>query len=221
MSRRLGVLGGSFDPIHVGHLRSAEEVREAQALESVLFVPAAHPPHKQDRPLTDGALRLRMVELAISDNPSFIASAIEIERGGTSYSVDTLGELRRREPDAELHFIVGMDAFREMHTWRDCERIFELATVVVTDRPPATVDHAIDHLPVAARKSFCYVPGTGSYRHESGGALRFQTITGIDVSATSLRAAIRRGRSVRYLLPPSVERFVIDRELYAKGDDRA
>ncbi|MGH7899722.1 MAG: nicotinate-nucleotide adenylyltransferase, partial [Candidatus Binatia bacterium] len=134
--RRVGVIGGSFDPIHLGHLRSAEEVREAADLELVHFVPAANPPHKPDRRLADGRMRLAMVQLATATNPFFRASSLEIDRGGVSYSVDTLAVIAATERDAELHFIVGIDAFREMPTWRDVPRIFELATVVVTSRPP-------------------------------------------------------------------------------------
>ncbi|MGH7860520.1 MAG: nicotinate-nucleotide adenylyltransferase [Candidatus Binatia bacterium] len=215
--RGIGVFGGSFDPIHFGHLRAAEEVREALVLEGVVFVPAANPPHKTDVRLVDGALRLRMVELAIADHPRFSASPLEIERGGTSYSVDTLAAMRK--PDVSLHFIVGFDAFREIHTWRESERMFEIASVVVISRPPDDLDHSIGHLPVAARKRFCYDSDTQSYRHESGTVLRFLQITAIGISATAIRRRLRDGRSVRYMIPAAVERFVRERRLYGATID--
>ena len=211
---RIGILGGSFDPIHLGHLRSAEEVAEALGLDRVEFVPAHQPPHKPDRRLADDRDRLTMVELAIADNPRFRASTVEIDRQGVSYSVDTLEAFRARESDASLFFILGIDAFRDMHTWKDTERIVELASVVVTSRPPLAVEPSIEHLPVAARDAFCYDPTTLSYRHRTGTTLSFLPITGIDVSATVIRERVRLGRSIRYLVPPSVERYVREHGLY-------
>ena len=217
-STRVGIFGGSFDPIHYGHLRSAEEVREATQLDRIEFVPAHQPPHKPDRRLAADRDRLAMVELAIADNPRFRACAIEIERSGISYSVDTLERLRALEPAASLHFIVGIDAFLDMHTWKDVERIFELASFVVTSRPPLAVDTSLAHLPVAAQKGFCYDPSTLSHRHRSGTSLHFLPITGIDVSATAIRERVRSGRSIRYLVPPAVERYVDTHRLYRSGD---
>ncbi len=214
---KIGILGGSFDPIHLGHLRSAEEVREAFALDRVYFVPAANPPHKPNVYLTDGSRRLRMVELAVAGNPSFRASAIEIQRGGTSYSVDTLLALREVEPDASLYFILGMDAFREIHTWRDAARIFEIANVVVTSRPPQTAEPSVAHLPVAAQNAFCYYSATRSYRHRNGTALHFLLITGLDISATAIRSHRHDGRSIRYLVAPEVEQYIHEHGLYARG----
>jgi len=212
--RKIGVLGGSFDPIHFGHLRSAEEVREACTLDRVYFVPAANPPQKPERQLADGRARLAMVELAIAGNPFFRASSMEIDRGGVSYSVDTLASFSAIEPGAALFFIVGIDAFRDMQTWRDTERIFELASLVVTSRPPAAADTSIAHLPVAARESFCYDPSTLSHRHRSGNVIRFLPITGIDVSATAIRRRACHGQSIRYLVPPAVEHFIAEHGLY-------
>ena len=212
---RIGVFGGSFDPIHLGHLRAAEEVREALDLDRVLFVPAANPPHKPTRRLADGPHRLEMVRLAIADQPAFDVSELELERGGVSYSVDTLEELRRRNQGASLFFLVGLDAFREIHLWHEAVRLFELASVVVVRRPPAPLDESLDHLPIAARGAFCYDPGTRSHRHRSGTSLIFLSITGLDVSATFIRAALREGRSIRYLVPLAVERFVTENDLYS------
>jgi len=215
---KVGILGGSFDPIHYGHLRSGEEVAETVGLDRVEFVPAHQPPHKPGRTLADDRDRLAMVELAIADNPRFRASPIEIERRGVSYSVDTLATFRAREPGASFTFIMGIDAFRDMHTWKDVEHFFELASVVVTSRPPLAAETSIEHLPVAAREAFCYDPGTLSYRHRTGTRLSFLPITGIDVSATLIRERVRLGRSIRYLVPPSVERYVREHELYRSGD---
>ena len=145
MAPRLGIRGGSFDPVHLGHLRSAEEVREALPLDRVCFVPANHPPHKPRRRLAERSARLAMLEIAIAGNPGFCASDVELKRGGTSYSIDTIRSFASTEPGAQLFFIVGIDTFREMHTWKDTGRLFELASVVVTSRPPHAVERSIEH----------------------------------------------------------------------------
>jgi nicotinate-nucleotide adenylyltransferase len=214
MQQRLGILGGSFDPIHLGHLRSAEEVREALALDRVYFVPANDPPHKPGRRLVDGRARLAMLEIAVAENPAFRASAVELERGGISYSVDTIQSFASAEPQASLFLIVGIDTFREMHTWKDVVRIFELVSVVVTSRPPNAADQSIGHLPVAAQEAFCYDPSTLSYRHRSGTRLCFVSITAIDISATAIRERARRGQSIRYLVPAVVESYIREHGLY-------
>jgi nicotinate-nucleotide adenylyltransferase len=218
MTARVGILGGSFDPIHVGHLRSGEEVAETLDLARLYFIPAHQPPHKPERRLAPDADRLAMIDLAIADNPRFRSSAIELERRGVSYSVHTLEAFRAIEPHAELFFVLGIDAYRDIQTWKDVERIFELASVVVTSRPPHGAEPTIAHLPVAARESFCYDPLTLSYRHRTGTSLHFLPITGLDVSATEIRERVRLGRSIRYLVTPPVERYVRDHRLYRSGE---
>jgi nicotinate-nucleotide adenylyltransferase len=218
VARRIGILGGSFDPIHLGHLRSAEEVREAFALDALAFVPTNRPPHKPDRRLADGRQRLAMVELAVGGNPAFYASSLEVDRGGISYSIDTLEALAAIDRNAELFFIVGVDAFGEMQTWKDATRLFGLANVVVTNRPPHAAGTSIEHLPVAAQQAFCYDPATLSYRHRSGTRLHFHSITALDISATALRERVRRGQSIRYLVPPDVERYIGEHGLYRSGE---
>ena len=218
MGARVGILGGSFDPVHLGHLRSAEEVREGVGLDRVYFVPAREPPHKPQRRLAAAEDRLAMVERAIAGNPHFRATALELQRSGPSYSVDTLEAFATVEPGAELFSIVGIDTFDEIHTWKHVERLFELASFVVTDRPPSVAERSIAHLPVAAQQAFCYDPATLSYRHRSGTRLQFLTITHIDVSATAVRDRVRHGRSIRYLVTPDVERYIHDRGLYASGE---
>jgi nicotinate-nucleotide adenylyltransferase len=215
---RIGVFGGSFDPIHVGHLRAAEEVREALGLDRILFVPAANPPHKPGRELANGADRLEMIRLAIAGYAAFEVSPLELERGGISYSVDTLAELRPRGERDSLYFLVGVDAFREIHLWKDVTHLFELTNVVVVRRPPAPIDESMEHLPIAAREAFCYDPSTRSHRHRSGTSLSFLSITGLDVSATTIRTLRREGRSIRYLVPSTVERFIEERRLYSSQD---
>jgi len=155
---RVGLFGGTFSPIHFGHLRSAEEVREAFSLDRVYFMPAARPPHKGGGDVAPAAHRLKMVELAVADNPFFSASAVEFERGGPSYSIDTIRHFLTTLQPAALSFIVGLDAFHELHTWKDYAAIPELCDLIVTSRPGLPTPPPEQLLPVALQTVFWYDP---------------------------------------------------------------
>jgi nicotinate-nucleotide adenylyltransferase len=200
----LGVLGGTFDPIHIGHLAVAEEAREVLGLERVMFVPAGIPPHKMDRPISPAAHRLAMVELAVADNPAFSVGRLEIERAGPSYTVDTLDALAQearadgREPDLTL--IVSVEGLRELRTWRDPLRILDLARLAVVPR-----DGYPDAGPAVVAEQF---PGLEDrVVFLSGPRLR--------ISASELRDRVAHGRSVRYLVPEAVAAYIGDHDLYA------
>jgi nicotinate-nucleotide adenylyltransferase len=212
-TRRLGIFGGTFNPIHLAHLRSAEEVREAQRLDGVLFVPSATPPHKRKYGLVSAEHRLSMVRLAIAGNPYFKVSTIEIDRPGRSYSVDTLRALRTRMSSISFTFIMGLDAFREIDTWKEYERVFELADLVVTSRPPLGEPELRRALPVAVRARVCY--RNGQLEHRTGNRIIFQRVSGLDISASAIRQRCRRGLSIRYLVPAVVERYITRHGLYA------
>jgi nicotinate-nucleotide adenylyltransferase len=221
VSRRggIGIFGGTFNPIHLGHLRAAEEVREGQGLDEVRFIPAALPPHKETTGLATAADRLRMVELAVVGTPGFRVSGLELERPGPSYSVDTLRAVRTETgPDTRLLFILGWDAFRELHTWKEFTEIFTLADVVVVTRPPCPDHLTHDEIPLAAREAFGYDPRSESFRHASGHVLSLQRITALDVSAASIRERVSTRRSIRFLVPPEVEAYIAERGLYRRGD---
>ncbi len=217
----IGIFGGTFNPIHLGHLRAAEEVREAHALDEVRFVPAAMPPHKAEAGVAAPAHRLRMVELAIAGVPGFRTSAIELERGGRSYSIDTLRALAAEVGHtARLVFIVGFDAFRDFHTWKEHAALFGLCDVVVATRPPWPERLTLEEIPVAAREAFWYDPISESFRHASGHVLSLQRITALDISAATVRTRIAAQRSVRFLVPPAVEAYIAEHGLYREGDAR-
>jgi nicotinate-nucleotide adenylyltransferase len=218
---RIGIFGGTFNPIHLGHLRCAEEVRETQKLDRVLFVPTSSPPHKQPSQLAPAQHRLVMVRRAIAGNPAFRASAIEIERPGHSYSVDTLEALRRAQPRVRFAFILGIDAFKEISTWRDYRRIFSLCDLIVTSRPDHRAATLTACLPVAARREFCYLRKRNVLEHQSGHRIIFQPITDFAISASDVRRRVARGHSIRYLVPPSTERYITQRCLYhSRGTSR-
>jgi len=215
----VGILGGTFDPVHVGHLRAAEEVREGQDLDEVRLVPAAVPPHKERAGVVAAPHRLRMVELALAGVPGLRASDVELARPGPSYSIETLRAVRAELGDAaRLVFAIGYDAFRDFGTWKEHAGIFALCDVVVVTRPPWPERLALEEIPVAAREAFCYDSISESFRHRSGHVLTLQRITALDVSAAAIRARVRAGRSIRFLVPPAVESYIAQQGLYRQGD---
>lgn len=211
---RIGILGGTFNPIHLAHLRVAEEVREVCALDQVMFLPAATPPHKLVAEEVPFAERLAMVEAAIADHPDFLASDLEGRRLGKSFSVDTLEILQRERPEDEFFFVIGMDSFRDLATWRDYRRLFTLAHMVVAPRPGVSFEQPLELLPVAMRDQFCYDDQSKIWRHESGTSLIFLAETYLDISSTRIRQLVAAGRSIRYLVPPAVAEHIRRREFY-------
>jgi nicotinate-nucleotide adenylyltransferase len=205
----VGVLGGTFDPIHIAHLAVAEEAREALGLERILFIPAAMPPHKVDRPVSEPHHRLAMVELAIAGNAAFEASRIELERSGPSYTVDTLERLAASAqadaagPDGErpdLVLIMSAEAFRDLRTWRRPERILELARLAIVPR---------DGFPDASRAFLAeHFPGFEDRASFLGGPR-------LQLSASELRERAANGRSLRYLVPDAVAAYIGDHGLYS------
>jgi len=218
---KIGLFGGTFDPIHWGHLRSAEEVREAFRLDRILFVPASIPPHKKRGDASAAADRLEMTRLATANHPGFAVSDVEIARPGNSYSIDTLrhfaGKLGRND---SLYFILGIDAFREIGSWKDFEKLFLLSHFIITSRPKCRDLLKLGDIPVAARKSFCYDSKTNAYRHKSGTRLHFLKLTDIAISASEIRVRVKAGKSIRYLVPPEVEDYIKRRGLYRRAGRR-
>jgi nicotinate-nucleotide adenylyltransferase len=214
----IGVLGGSFNPVHLGHLRAAEEVREGQALDEVLLVPAAIPPHKDATGIAPAHHRLRMLELGIAGRPGLRAARLELDRPGPSYTIDTLRALRAEIGDRRLVFAVGWDAFCDFGTWKEHAAIFGVCDVVVVTRPPGPSRLTIEDIPVAAKEAFCYDRGSESFRHASGHVLSLQRITVLDISAAAIRARVAAGGSIGFLVPAAVETYIEAHRLYRPGD---
>ncbi|MCP5057092.1 MAG: nicotinate (nicotinamide) nucleotide adenylyltransferase [bacterium] len=203
LNRLVGIFGGTFNPVHVGHLRAAEEVAESLGLARVLFVPAADPPLKRDGGvfLAPASDRYRWVEAATADNPRFEVSAAEQGRTGPSYLVDTLRLLREELAPAELVFILGQDAFTQLDAWRAPEALPTLAHFAVVTRPPGDGDLA-DWLPASlAANVEVDASGQLARHHTAGTWIRRVPISAFDVSATDIRQRLRDGRSIRYLVP--------------------
>ncbi len=197
MAKRIGIMGGTFDPPHLAHLRISEEAREAFRLEQVLFIPAADPPHKQGRPITAYRHRYRMTELAITGNEAFAISDMERRREGPSYSLLTIRELAA-QGDAELYFITGMDSINDLHTWYHPKELLSLCHFIGTTRPGDPGDLA------ALQRDF----------GDLAGKIDFLTVPGMEISSTDLRERVRQSRSIRYLVPRAVEHYIREEGLY-------
>ena len=215
--RRLGLFGGTFDPVHLAHLRTAEEVREALALDRVDLVLSARPPHKGASEQASIADRRRMLELAVPPASPLGLDFSETERPGPSYSIDTVRQRQAREPDAEITFVVGADAFAAIGTWKEFAAIFTLCDFCVISRPGAPNGE----LPIAVENAFCYEPSRGVYVHRSGRALRFLPVTALMISASDIRRRCAEGRSIRYLVPDAVAEYVAQHGLYSTREPAA
>src|SRR5215471_11747367 len=203
---RIALFGGSFNPIHLGHLRAAEEDRETLALDLVYFVPAASPPHKPPLGLAPAEHRLQMVRLATKGNRHFMVSDAEVRRGGSSFTVDTVRYFRstmRAQP--ELFLIMGGDQFAELDTWKEADEIVRLCNLIVHTRLSEKPE--LEH-PVAILKRFGYISVDNSYVHSSGHTLNFISTTFFPISATLIRRQLALGESIRYLVPIEVSDYI-------------
>ena len=213
--KAIGVLGGTFDPVHCGHLRLAQEVAEALALREVRFIPGGTPPHRA-RPQTPAADRVAMVKLAIADNPLFVLDERETRRAGLSYTFDTLTALRAEVGAAQpLVLIMGADAFLAFEQWHRWREIFSLAHIAVAHRPGTDMACITD---AALAQEFAQrrVADGQALQHAAAGAVAVVPIAALQISATAIRAAIRSGRSARYLVPPEVLRYINHNHLFLK-----
>ncbi len=216
--KRVGLFGGTFNPVHFGHLRGAEEIRESLALEEVIFIPAALPPHKEREGMIDALVRLEMVQLATRSNPFFSASDTELKRKGKSYSIDTIQHFKSTR-QASFFFILGEDAFSEIETWKDFKDVFSLCHFAVMTRPGPGKERR-PQLPKPLSPFFRYDEAEGSWIHLSGNRLFLREITSLDISSTGIRGRVARGESIKYLVPPEVEAYIQERNLYRRGDSR-
>lgn len=203
---RLGIMGGTFDPIHIGHLACAEQARVAHKLDAVVFIPAGNPVFKRDKKVTPAAQRLEMCRLATATNPSFDISAIEIERGGDTYTVDTLRQLRAHYPEnVELYFITGADAMLSIVKWRESAAIADLARLIAVTRPGYVMtDEAKAELAQHGHFDVSYLETTA-----------------LSISSSMLREWVAQGKSIRYLTPLSVYDYIMAKGLYAHEESAA
>lgn len=201
---RLGIYGGSFDPVHLGHLLLAETCREACSLDRVLFLPCGQSPHKPNGAIATGPQRAEMLEFAVAGDPRFGVCRIELERSGPSYTVETLRQLRAEQPDSELFFLMGADSLADLPFWREPQAILELATIVAVNRghrPPLDWSSLESRLGPVVRDR-----------------VQLVTMPAIDLSATEIRERARAERSLRFRVPRAVEEYIRQHGLYRNGE---
>ncbi|MBS0012564.1 MAG: nicotinate-nucleotide adenylyltransferase [Desulfobacterales bacterium] len=232
MQIKAGLFGGTFNPVHLAHLRMAEEVREAFGLDKIYFIPAANPPHKTDKDLVPARDRYEMLQAAISENPGFEISDAELRRPGRSYTIDTVNQVFAMLPEgARCFLIMGLDAFVEIDTWKDYHRLFDTIEVIVISRPqgrdtksgagsksrPAPADPAEKMAEVIFNRisaGYEYDPAARRFQHPEKQAVYWFEATALDISASRIRSLAAQGKSIRYLVPGAAERYIYQKGLY-------
>ena len=212
-----GLFGGTFDPIHFGHLRGAEEILEMFALNRIFFVPSSRPPHKLEADITSFYHREQMIKLAIEGNVNFSFSEVEKLRAGKSYSVETVEYiLNKYMKDLELYFIVGQDAFQAVTTWKDWERLLLLCNFAVMTRPGYDDMRLNEILPKEFAEKFTYDEKNDGFNGPTGHTIYFRHVSFLDISSSRMREMVRNGKSIKYLAPDKVRQYITKNSLYKK-----
>jgi nicotinate-nucleotide adenylyltransferase len=218
--KKIGMFGGSFNPIHLGHLRAALEVRMAFDLDTVLMIPSARPPHKRGKSMAPGKDRLEMVRLATSTTPEIVASDMEFNRPGLSYTVETIERFQAKVDDAKVHLIIGLDAFREYETWHRHTDLFRLAPIIVMLRPEREISdlhmakNQMEKLLSKISDQYRFDPSPPRFTHPELQPVNIFEVTRLAISASHIRQLIKNNVSIRFLVPEKVERYIEKQGLY-------
>lgn len=220
---RIGLFGGTFNPVHIGHLRAALEVKEGFELDEVILIPAALPPHKIPGEVAEAADRLQMLNLALEESPHFKLSDVELKRAGPSYTIDTVEHFKQTLPDqSRIYLIMGMDAFLEIDTWKSYDELLVQIPLIVINRPkPGCAfndcgwESMENYLKSKISKDFVFSESQNCYCAKNKQPIYVFTVTGLDISSTRVRDLIGAGRSIRYLVPQKVAEFINSKGLYS------
>ncbi|MBW1695293.1 MAG: nicotinate (nicotinamide) nucleotide adenylyltransferase [Deltaproteobacteria bacterium] len=219
---RIGLFGGTFNPIHFGHLRTTLEVKEAFSLNRIYLIPSAIPPHKAPNGVANAKDRFEMIRLAISNHSDFVVSEVELDRAGPSYSIDTVNHFQATLPgNTDLFLILGLDAFLEIDTWKAYREFFERVPFIVMDRPAKRASVAIgvrnlvyDFLKTKISSGYVYCDSKNRYSHKTKKPVFLAHVTQMDISSTKIRRCLKQGRSIEFLVPQSVSRYIETKGLY-------
>jgi nicotinate-nucleotide adenylyltransferase len=222
VTRRLGLFGGTFDPVHLGHLVPAARAFETFRLDALAFIPAAEPPHKQGFPLTPFAHRFAMLALATQAYDRFLVSNIEVERPGPTYTVDTVRRLRERIPSENVYFLMGSDSFSQIGSWHEWAKLVDLVHLVVLHRETAWGRQLEERIPQVLRSRLRSVEPFSPVPDPEPGTRVVYLLEHepFPISSTHLRERLRRGQTIRELVPPEVHRYIVKHRLYDQGGDR-
>lgn len=212
MAEKTLIFGGTFNPVHYGHLRLSVEAAAELGLKKVVFVPVCSPPHKDDPELLIAEERFKMLELAIKGNRDFSVSDTEIRRGGKSYSIDTVREFVKDGIDPVL--LIGADQFNAITTWCEYEELLKLTDLAVAPRPGLITKKPGEALPVELARKFWYDTERKLYGSSFGRTIKYLETTLLDISSTAIRGLIKEGRSIRYLMPREVEEYISTNGFY-------
>jgi len=220
---RIGLFGGTFNPVHYGHLRAAKEVCEGFNLKNLYFIPSALPPHKDIKDVASAVDRIEMTRMAVADNPEFILSDVELKRPGLSYTIDTVKHFQEiQSAKTELFLIMGVDAFLEIDTWKSFEQLFRMLPMIIMTRPlPDGRPHSLEwknmtefmHKKISS--AYHFSEKDSCYRHEQHYPVYRFNISMLDISGTNIRKRIQQGQSIRFLVPENVENYIYERGIYA------
>jgi len=214
-----GLFGGTFDPIHLAHLRCAQEVMELFDLNRVVFIPASEPPHKTGKDISPFSHRFQMVSQAIETNAAFSVSDVESRRPGKSYSIETIQHfLDQYLKDIELYFILGLDSFYEIQSWKDWKNLLHLCHFIIMTRPGYEARGLSGYLPPDVASKFVFKAGENGFRGPTGNCIYFREVTFLDISATDIRRRVREGRSIQYLTPDEVRHYIEKHGLYRERE---
>ena len=215
-------MGGTFNPVHFGHLRAAQEVAESLLLKQVIFMPAAQPPHKSELGLVAFNHRYHMLELAVAGNHLFALSDLEYQRPGKSYSVETLSQLSTLHcKGEELYFVLGLDAFLELPTWKSYRELFSLCHFVVVARPGYSSTTLEAMLQTRVSDEYSYDDQVGGFIHPTRHTVYYRDVTVLGISSSTIRDLLAKGRSVRYLVPDEVKTYICQQGLYLNSKESA
>ncbi|NOY68309.1 MAG: nicotinate (nicotinamide) nucleotide adenylyltransferase [Deltaproteobacteria bacterium] len=229
MLKRAGLFGGTFNPVHLGHLRVAQEIKDGFSLDRMFFVLSAIPPHKPSSIIAGTIDRLEMLNRAVSTNPDFIASDMEANRPGPSYTIDTVNQFQKLHPSfSKVFLIVGIDAFLEIDTWKDYRDLFDRISVIVMSRPPmheneaihpaGHTGHQIDSVGEVLKQhidpAYRYIKGKNRFEARLRMPVRFKAVTPIGITSTMVRKLTGKSASIRYLVPEGVAEYIEEKRLY-------
>lgn len=213
---QIGLFGGTFNPIHLGHLKAASIVRDRFKLDKVFFIPSYIPPHKKGSEVASPEHRLAMVQMALDEIPQFIPSSIEIDAGGESYSVITLGKIKKTYPHAQVFFILGIDAFLEIETWKEYQEVLKYCFFVIISRPGYSLPTAQEVLKGQFQEQMIHISVDMDISEDLLSRYKFFLfpLAALDISSTEIRRRVKAGESVAGMVSPQVEKYIKENKLY-------